>query len=120
MDYKSLVKNGQIENKRYRLKIFNDINMILDKGINRQIEECMSRGEDHYVVYKGDFRKSIGTAGYEEIVYTMTTEQYPETLQKRLRKDYPFCYFLVYHYEHVYISIYWTDPNECYHKCMIF
>lgn len=120
MDYKSLVKNGQMENKRCRVKIFNDINMALDIGITRQIEERMGLGEDHYVIYKGDFIKSIGTDGYKNIIYNVTTEQYPETLQNRLRKEYPYCHFVVDHYDHVFILIYWHDPDECYHKCNIF
>lgn len=73
-------------------------------------------------VHATAFRPNIDFSGYDDIVSKITTEKYPETLQKRLIKDYPFCRFKCDFFDkfndNVFISIVWSDPEEC--KCIIF
>lgn len=122
MDYKSFVDKVQSKDKQYMIEIFNAINILLDNGISNKLEYHMCRGEKQLVVYMGDFRPNIGFYGYDDIVYKMTSERYPETLNKRLINDYPFCHFKCDFYDkfndNVFITIVWSDPEEC--KCIIF
>lgn len=57
MDYKSFVDKVQSKDKQYMIKIFTDINLLLDDGITNKLEYHMCRGQKELVVYMGDFRR---------------------------------------------------------------